>query len=119
MALDSESTTHVLLTGPPASAKTMFLTPIMRQLKNSYFTDGANSTQAGMIDYVFGPDICLSMKLIKWSQRIILLNLMDTGIGTGTKYGKTRLAQINTSVLQQALLSVRYVAWMLSELWAL
>ena len=29
MALDSESTTHVLLTGPHASAKTMFLTSIM------------------------------------------------------------------------------------------
>jgi Holliday junction DNA helicase RuvB len=53
MALDSESTTHVLLTGPPASAKTMFLTSLMRRLKNSYFVDGANSTKAGMIDYLF------------------------------------------------------------------
>jgi len=53
MALESESTIHVLLTGPPASAKTMFLTSIMRKLKNSYFVDGANSTKAGMIAYVF------------------------------------------------------------------
>jgi len=29
----------------------MFLTSLM-QLKNSYFSDGVNSTKAGMIDYV-------------------------------------------------------------------
>jgi holliday junction DNA helicase RuvB len=51
MALDSDSAIHILLVGPPASAKTMFLTSLM-QLKNSYFSDGANSTKAGMIDYV-------------------------------------------------------------------
>jgi Holliday junction DNA helicase RuvB len=123
MALESESTIHVLLTGPPASAKTMFLTSIMRQLKNSYLADGANSTQAGMIDYVFEnrPRYLLVDEIDKMvpKDHALLLNLMDTGIVTGTKYGKPRLAQINTSVLQQALLSVRYVAWMLSELWAL
>jgi tRNA uridine 5-carbamoylmethylation protein Kti12 len=37
MALDSDSAIHILLTGPPASAKTMFLTSLMQQLKNSYF----------------------------------------------------------------------------------
>lgn len=36
MALDSDSTSHVLLVGPPASAKIMFLTSLMHQLKNSY-----------------------------------------------------------------------------------
>jgi predicted ATPase with chaperone activity len=39
MALDSDSAIHILLVGPPASAKTMFLTSLM-QLKNSYFSDG-------------------------------------------------------------------------------
>jgi hypothetical protein len=52
MALDSNSAIHVLLVGPPASAKTMFLTSLI-QLKNSYFADGANSTKAGMIHYLF------------------------------------------------------------------
>jgi holliday junction DNA helicase RuvB len=50
MALDSSI--HTLMVGPPATAKTMFLTSL-RQLKNSYFTDGANSAKAGMIDYFF------------------------------------------------------------------
>src|SRR5215469_8232587 len=45
MALDSDSAIHILL-----EAKTMFLTSLM-QLKNSYFSDGVNSTKAGLIDY--------------------------------------------------------------------
>lgn len=53
MALDSDSAIHILLSGPPASAKTMFLTSLMHKLRNSYFTDGANSTKAGIIDYLF------------------------------------------------------------------
>jgi holliday junction DNA helicase RuvB len=53
MALESESTTHILLTGPPASAKTMFLTSLLRSLKNAYFIDGGNTTKAGVIDYLF------------------------------------------------------------------
>lgn len=52
MALDADSPIHILLVGPQASAKTMFLTSLM-QLKNSYFTDGGNSTKSGMIDYLF------------------------------------------------------------------
>jgi hypothetical protein len=49
MALNSDSVVHILLVGPSASAKTMFLT----SLKNSYFTDGTNCAKAGMIDYLF------------------------------------------------------------------
>jgi len=51
-ALNTDSV-HILLVGPPASAKTMFLTSLMHQLKNSYFTDGTNSTKAVMIDFLF------------------------------------------------------------------
>lgn len=51
MALDSDSAIHILLVGPSASANTMLLTSLMH-LKNSYFTDGANSIKAGMTDYV-------------------------------------------------------------------
>jgi len=40
MTIDSDSAIHILLVGPPASAKTMFLTSLMHQLKNSYFADG-------------------------------------------------------------------------------
>jgi hypothetical protein len=70
-ALDSDSAIHILMVGPPATAKTMFLTSLM-QLKNSYFADGANSTKAGMIDYLFTNRPRMLMKLIKWPQRIRL-----------------------------------------------
>lgn len=102
MALDSDSAIHILLVDPPASAKTMFLTSLM-QLKNSYFSDGVNSTKAGMIDYVLEkrPRYLLIDEIDKMSSKdhIFLLNLMETGIISETKYSKTRSAQIKTSVI--------------------
>lgn len=70
MALSSDSAVHILLLGPPASAKTMFLTSLMHYL-NCYFTDGNNSTKDGMIDYLIEnmPKYLLMMKLIKWPRR--------------------------------------------------
>jgi holliday junction DNA helicase RuvB len=101
MALDSDSIVHILLLGPPASAKTMFLTSLMK-LKNSYFADGVNSTKAGMIDYLFEnrPRYLLMDEIDKMAPKhqALLLNLMETGIISETKYGKTRSTQIKTSV---------------------
>jgi holliday junction DNA helicase RuvB len=102
MALDSESAVHILLEGPPASAKTMFLTSLMQQLKNSYFADGGSSSKAGMIDYLLTnkPRYLLVDEIDKMSSKdqVFLLNLMETGIVSETKYGKTRFAQMKTSV---------------------
>jgi Holliday junction DNA helicase RuvB len=53
LALRSEGSTHILLSGPPASAKTMFLLSLRQRLKDSYFVDGGNTTKAGLIDYLF------------------------------------------------------------------
>jgi MoxR-like ATPase len=53
LALRSHEPTHILLSGPPASAKTMFLMSLRRHLKCSYFVDGGNTTKAGIIDYLF------------------------------------------------------------------
>jgi len=41
-----------------------FLTSLM-QLKNSYFSDGANFTKAGMIDYVLALS-CLMLNYREW-----------------------------------------------------
>lgn len=101
MALDSEFVVHILLVGPQASAKTMFLTSLIN-LKNSYFADGTNSTKAGIIDYLFEnrPRYLLVDEIDKMAPKdqAFLLNLMETGIVIETKYGKTRSAQIKTSV---------------------
>src|ERR1051325_4168284 len=52
MSIDADEPVHMLLVGPPASAKTMFIKSLMK-LNNSYFTDGGNSTKAGMLEYIF------------------------------------------------------------------
>ena len=52
MSLSSEKPVHILLVGPPASAKTLFMLECMK-LERSYFTLGSHSTKSGMIDYLF------------------------------------------------------------------
>jgi len=102
MALESESRTHILLRGPPALAKTMFLTALLQFLKNAYFVDGGNTTKAGMIDYLFEnrPRYLLIDELDKsaLNHQTLLLNLMENGIVSETKYAKTRQTEIETSV---------------------
>jgi holliday junction DNA helicase RuvB len=102
LALRSQGANHILLSGPPASAKTMFLLSLRQHLKNSCFLDGGNTTKAGIIDYLFNNRVSYVLidEIDKMSPRdqTFLLNLMETGIVTETKYGKTREAKINTSV---------------------
>jgi len=99
---ESESRTHILLTGPPASAKTMFLTSLLEFLKKAYFVDGGNTTKAGMINYLFEnrPDYLLIDELDKSAPKhqTFLLNLLETGIISETKFGKTRETKMETSV---------------------
>jgi MoxR-like ATPase len=125
MALESESTTHILLIGPPASAKTMFLTALLQHVKNSYFVDGGNATRAGIIDYIFDnrPRYLLIDEIDKLAPKhqTFLLNLMEGGILSETKFGKTREMRVNISVfatsnstrnLSEALLSRFFVVEM-------
>ena len=83
MALDSESAVHILLVGP------------RHHLKNSYFADGANSTKSGMIDYLLAnrPQYLLFDEIDKMTNKdqAFLLNLMETGIVSETKYCKTQI----------------------------
>jgi Holliday junction DNA helicase RuvB len=91
MAINANDPVHVLLIGPPASAKTVFMKTLTK-LQNSYFTDGGNSTKAGMIDYIFNnePKYLLIDEIDKMSTKdqTFLLNLMETGIVSETKHGR-------------------------------
>jgi Holliday junction DNA helicase RuvB len=82
MSINAEEPVHILLIGPPASAKTMFIKSMMMKLDNSYFTDGGNTTKAGMLDYVFEnkPKYLLIDEIDKMSTKdqTFLLNLMET-----------------------------------------
>jgi Cdc6-like AAA superfamily ATPase len=101
MALESSHPSSILLSGPPASAKTLFLHCLMR-LNGSYFIDCSNATKSGLVDYIFDnkPKYLLLDELDKLSRKdqTFLLNLMETGIVSETKHNKTRRMEIKTSV---------------------
>jgi holliday junction DNA helicase RuvB len=101
MALESNEQVSILLSGPPASAKTMFLESL-RKLKTSYFVDGAGTTKSGLIDCLFlnNPKYLLIDEFDKMltKDQAMLLNLMETGIVSETKHNKTRTVRMKTSV---------------------
>jgi Holliday junction DNA helicase RuvB len=47
----------ILLCGPPASSKTIFLMEMMKGLDNTCYIDCTNTTGAGLIDRLFNNDI--------------------------------------------------------------
>ena len=101
MGLDSDEQSHILLSGPAASAKTMFLESLSK-LRSSYFVDGSCTTKSGLIDCLFlkSPKYLLIDEIDKMSTKdqAMLLNLMETGIVSETKHNKTRTAHMKTSV---------------------
>jgi hypothetical protein len=44
---------NILLTGPPASSKTLFLLSIQKEISNAFFIDAANASGPGLVDYLF------------------------------------------------------------------
>ena len=72
------------------------------KLKDSHFIDCSNASKSGIVDYVFEnkPKYLLLDELDKRSKKdqTFLLNLIETGIVSETKYNKTRRMEIKTSV---------------------
>jgi len=105
-AILSRNAVHVLLMGKPGSAKTMFLTEMMRRLKNSYFLVGSNTTKAGLLNQLFErrPRFLLIDELEKMSvtDQTSLLHLMETGIISEIKINKTRQLKLSSWVFATA-----------------
>lgn len=101
MSLSSEKPVHILLVGPPASAKTLFMLECMK-LERSYFTLGSHSTKSGMIDYLFEKRprylIVDEIEHMPMKDQTALLSLMETGIVSETKFQRTRNTQLKTWV---------------------
>ena len=99
MSLISDKPVHILLVGPPASAKTLFMLEFLK-LERSYFTLGSHSTKAGMFDYLFDyrPRYLLvdEIEHMPYKDQTSLLSIMETGILTETKSQKTRSTQLKT-----------------------
>lgn len=102
----SKKPCHVLLVGKPGSAKTMFLTELMRSVNQSYFTVGSNTTKAGLLNQLFEkrPKYLLVDELEKMSKvdQVSLLHLMETGIISETKMKKTRHIELTSWVFATA-----------------
>jgi len=101
LSFGSQRPIHILLVGPPASAKTLFMLGCMK-LDRSYFTLGTHSTKSGMVDYLFEkrPRYLIIDEIEHMSIRdqTALLSLMETGIIAETKHMKTRNTQLKTWV---------------------
>ena len=86
---------NVLLSGPPASSKTIFLLSIQKEVSNVCFIDATNTSGPGLVDYLFEhPDtqvICIDeIDKLKKNDQTALLNLLENGILSSTKVRKTR-----------------------------
>jgi len=101
MSLASEKPVHILLVGPPASAKTIFMLECLK-LDRSYFTLGSHSTKSGMIDYLFDKRprylIIDEIEHMPMKDQTALLSLMETGIIAETKFQKTRNTHLKSWV---------------------
>jgi Holliday junction DNA helicase RuvB len=101
----SDKQIHILLCGPPVSAKSLFMQQLM-QLENSYFTLGSHSSKSGMVDALFEkqPRYLIVDEIDKMSPKdqTVLLSLMETGIIAETKYKRAREIQLKTSVFATA-----------------
>ena len=85
---------HVILDGPPASAKSMFLLAMESKLENIYYVDGTNATGPGMVKYLFENDVKYllldEVEKMSIANQNVLLNVMETGILTSTKVKNTK-----------------------------
>jgi Holliday junction DNA helicase RuvB len=97
--ITSKYTNSVLLTGPPASSKTVFILELLDHFKGkAYFVDGTTASGMGIIDYLFDhTDLKFLLideidKLNKKDQKV-LLNVMETGMLSDVKAKRSKSAR--------------------------
>ncbi|HKG87538.1 MAG TPA: AAA family ATPase [Nitrososphaeraceae archaeon] len=101
MAIQAERPVHLLLCGPPASAKSLFMRSLTK-LERSYYAVGSSSTKSGIFDYLFEhrPRYFIVDELEKMNKKdqTSLLNLMESGILSELKHKQMRTTQLKTWV---------------------
>jgi len=101
MAIHAERPVHLLLCGPPASAKSLFMRSLTR-LERSYYAVGSSSTKSGIFDYLFEnrPRYFIIDELEKMNKKdqTSLLNLMESGILSELTHNQQRTTQLKTWV---------------------
>ncbi len=105
MSLRSDKPVHILLVGPPATAKSLFLQELSR-LPESRYALGSAATKAGIVDYLleYRPKYLIIDEIEKSSGDDLasLLSLMQTGIVTRLKKNMREQIVITTWVFAGA-----------------
>jgi len=100
-SLNAERPVHVLLVGPPATAKTMFLGELAR-LPFSRFALGGSTRKGGLEDYLleFRPRYLIIDEIDKMDMRdmSVLLSLMESGIVARLKKRMREMESMTTWV---------------------
>lgn len=103
--IESRRRVHVLLEGPPACAKSLFLMGVQAAvgLGKSYLSFGSRTSSAGLSEVLFTtqPEVLLMDEVEKMPQDAfaVLLGLMETGDVIETKSRSVRGIKLNTVVM--------------------
>jgi Holliday junction resolvasome RuvABC ATP-dependent DNA helicase subunit len=100
-ALESSERAHTLLTGPPASAKSLFMLQIEEYMSPKvYFAEGASTTKAGLQKFVAenqDKEVIIIDEIDKMPMKDQegLLTMMERAAFTSTKVRNTRTVKAN------------------------
>jgi holliday junction DNA helicase RuvB len=99
LSLHADKPVHILLVGPPASAKSLFMS-CLTKLERSYYAVGSSSTKSGIFDYLFEhrPRYFIIDEIEKMSKRdqASLLGIMESGLLSELKHRQQRMTQLKT-----------------------
>lgn len=101
LSLQAPQPVHILLAGPPATAKSIFLMELER-LPRSRYALGGTSSKAGIVDFIIEqqPRYLILDELEKMDMKDFsaLLSLMADGVVTRLKKGMTEKVKVKTWV---------------------
>jgi Holliday junction DNA helicase RuvB len=103
-ALESSERAHTLLTGPPASAKSLFMLKIEKYMSaRVYFAEGASTTKAGLQRFIAEnqhKEIIIIDEIDKMplQHQEGLLTMMERGAFTSTKVRNTKTVKANVVI---------------------
>lgn len=91
-ALAAARPVHVLLTGPPGTAKTLFLSDVSR-IPGARYALGGNTTRAGLLDYLISQPTCRVLVLdeidkANMADLSALLSVMESGVVSRLQHGR-------------------------------
>lgn len=109
---------NVLLEGPPATSKSLFLLDLQR-VPNTHLLAGSRVTAAGLADAIltYRPRLLLLDEIEKMQLKAtsVLLSVMETGLITVTKFGQHTKEHIDLAVVAACNSSAKLPAEMLSR----